>query len=748
MDEKYPLALVEGTVLAGQYIIKKVLGQGGFGITYMAVDHKTNQNVAVKEFFPDTLATRMDSTVTTYPGERGESFKYGMGCFLQEAETLAEFIGNESIVKIHTYFEENNTAYFVMDFIEGISFDEYIKNNGGKVDYPTAEKILLPIIDALEVVHSKGIVHRDVTPDNIYITKDGSVKLLDFGAARYSLGDKSRSLDVVLKHGFAPKEQYTRHGKQGPFTDVYTVGASFYFAITGKRPPDSIDRLEEDDLVPPSSLGVSIPAQKEDAILKAMGVQPYERYQTMGEFRTALMQADNKTISMDLNAVATETTDNTGISSQSVISAEQVTTIPQTTTLQQQINVPQNNAIPEKKPKQKWPIFVAATVCASVVLLVVILAIIGGINDKEDKTMVAESTTSANENITVAASTEKNTTIQAETKNTTSQQTTKDITTSVKSFNHVNNISSGAKINSGNNAMCWVDKDGLIYSVNGKQTTIDTGYDISCINVLSDSVVYIKGNKAYRAKLDGSGKEEVAALSGKEIYKIWANDNGMFYVRKQTDEYGLFYRPWGYSGEIKGVSVDYPEAVTIIGNNIYYCRQNSDKCPVIYYQSIDGFGGTSNEKILHQGKSAGKITNMVASSDGKIIYFAAQYDADVGYTIGGYNLTNKTYNTYTFKNKAYIGSMNVINDYLYYTKTDEASHTGSSVMRIELSKLETKGEVNAKVVYRGEGDYLGGVAFWSTQSITVWGTDASGKPFFVLISPDSDNIPAPIYYKS
>lgn len=287
-DEKYPLALPQGTVLAGQYVIEKVLGQGGFGITYRALDHKTGQRVAVKEFFPDTMAARTDkTTVSAFTGERGESFGYGKACFLKEAETLAQFIGNEQIVRVFSYFEENGTAYFVMEFIEGTSFDQYIKDRGGKVPYEEAERILLPVIDALAAVHAKGIVHRDVTPDNIYITKDGGVKLLDFGAARYSLGDKSRSLDVVLKHGFAPKEQYTRHGKQGPYTDVYTVGASFYFALTGRRPPDSIDRLEEDELVPPSSL-VRIPKGKEDAILKAMNVQPGSRYQTMGEFRQEL----------------------------------------------------------------------------------------------------------------------------------------------------------------------------------------------------------------------------------------------------------------------------------------------------------------------------------------------------------------------------------------------------------------------------------------------------------------------------
>ncbi|MDD6489367.1 MAG: serine/threonine-protein kinase [Clostridia bacterium] len=292
-DEKFPLALYEGSILAGRYIIKKVLGQGGFGITYCAVDHKTGQTVAIKEFFPDTLAYREGTTVISYPGDRTENYEYGKENFLQEAQTLAQFIGNDNIVRIHNYFEENGTAYFVMDYIEGISFDDYIKQKGGKISVEEAEKILIPIMDALGAVHEKGIVHRDVTPDNIYICNDGTVKLLDFGAARYSLGDKSRSLDVILKHGFAPKEQYTRHGKQGPYTDIYSLAATFYFAITGKRPPDSVDRMDVDDLVPPSSLGIDITDYQEEALFQAMSVQPYDRFQSMAVFKSVLLNEKN-----------------------------------------------------------------------------------------------------------------------------------------------------------------------------------------------------------------------------------------------------------------------------------------------------------------------------------------------------------------------------------------------------------------------------------------------------------------------
>ena len=305
MNEKYPLALPEGSVLAGQYIIEGVLGQGGFGITYEARDHKTGDRVAVKEFFPDSMATRTNqTTVSAFSGERGESFAYGKSCFLQEAETLARFIGNENIVRIHSYFEENGTAYFVMDFIEGTSFDEYLRERGGKIPFDEAAQILIPVMDALSVVHSQGIIHRDVTPDNIYITKEGVVKLLDFGAARYSLGDKSRSLDIILKHGFAPKEQYTRRGKQGPYTDVYALGATFYFALTGKRPPDSVERIDEDDLVPPSSLGVQISDAAEDAILQALNLQPADRFQSMPAFKNAMLNVQQSAAAQPVLATA------------------------------------------------------------------------------------------------------------------------------------------------------------------------------------------------------------------------------------------------------------------------------------------------------------------------------------------------------------------------------------------------------------------------------------------------------------
>ena len=291
-EDRYPLALRPGTVLAGRYIVGRVLGQGGFGVTYLAMDHRDASRVALKEYFPDSLATRKErSSVKPFTGDREEAFFYGKECFLSEAKTLAEFIGCEGVVRVFSYFEENGTAYFTMEYLQGQSLLSYLKTRGGRIGYAETLRIILPVADALVQIHSKGIVHRDVSPDNIFLTSDGRIKLIDFGAARFSVGDRSRSLDIVLKHGYAPAEQYTRRGRQGAFTDVYALAATAYRAITGRTPPDAVDRMSEDTLIAPSVLGVSIPPRAEDALMKALEVNARDRYQTMREFRDDLLAA-------------------------------------------------------------------------------------------------------------------------------------------------------------------------------------------------------------------------------------------------------------------------------------------------------------------------------------------------------------------------------------------------------------------------------------------------------------------------
>ena len=288
-ERKFPVALRAGTVLNGRYIVGRVLGQGGFGITYLALDTQLNAKVAIKEFMPGEIATRTDgTTVSVMMDTKSEEFAYGAERFQEEARTLAKFIGNPNIAAVTSYFDENDTSYFVMDYIEGISFKTYIANHGGKISVEETLNVMIPVLRALTAVHAEGFIHRDVTPDNIYITKDGMVKLLDFGSARYSIGDKSKSLDVILKVGYAPKEQYIRRSRQGPFTDVYSCAACFYAAITGFLPPESLERLDSDTLVPISQCGIKIPEYLDKAILKGLAVQPEDRFQSAVEFLEAI----------------------------------------------------------------------------------------------------------------------------------------------------------------------------------------------------------------------------------------------------------------------------------------------------------------------------------------------------------------------------------------------------------------------------------------------------------------------------
>ena len=286
---KFPVALRAGTVLNNRYIVGRVLGQGGFGITYVAFDSQLQAKVAVKEYMPSDMATRVEgTTVSIMMDTRAEDFTYGAERFQEEARTLAKFIGHPNIAGVSSYFDENDTSYFVMDYIEGVSFKSYIANNGGKVSVDETLNVMIPVLRALTAVHAEGFIHRDVTPDNIYISKDGNVKLLDFGSARYSIGDKSKSLDVILKVGYAPKEQYIRRGRQGPFTDVYSCAACFYAALTGYLPPESLERLDHDELVPVSQAGVDIPEWLDKAILKGLAVQPEDRFQSAAEFLDAI----------------------------------------------------------------------------------------------------------------------------------------------------------------------------------------------------------------------------------------------------------------------------------------------------------------------------------------------------------------------------------------------------------------------------------------------------------------------------
>ncbi|MBO4449166.1 MAG: serine/threonine protein kinase [Clostridiales bacterium] len=288
-SERAYLAVPIGTILDGRYLIGKVLGVGGFGITYLGYDLTLDYKVAVKEYMPSGFATRAEDkyTLTVTSSSQQQAYDEGLDKFLSEARTLAKFHNTPNIVSVQDFFKENNTAYFVMEYVDGESLKDYLDKNGGRISYADASKILIPIMKALSKVHEQGLIHRDISPDNISITSTGEPKLLDFGAARSAYAE-NKSVSVILKHGLAPIEQYSNHGNMGPWTDVYAMGASLYRCITGVLPPESIERIHADTIRTPSSMGIAIPAYAETALMKSLAVNPESRFSNIEQFIASL----------------------------------------------------------------------------------------------------------------------------------------------------------------------------------------------------------------------------------------------------------------------------------------------------------------------------------------------------------------------------------------------------------------------------------------------------------------------------
>lgn len=285
-----PLHLMPRTIIGKKYLLGKVLGQGGFGITYLAWDIYLDRKLAVKEYFPRDLAYREkgEGTVSIYSRATQSEYDYGLDKFMAEGKTLAKLEGHPNIVAIKDFFKSNDTAYLVMNYVEGISLADYLNRLKDKLSFEQALQIFMPVLDAVKAIHQAGLLHRDISPDNIYITVHGRVILLDFGAARHALGEKGKNLSIILKPGYAPEEQYRSKGVQGPWTDNYAIAVTIYQAITGRMPPDALDRLNNDAIVAPSELSADISAEQEMALMKAMAVKAGDRYQTVEEFQDAL----------------------------------------------------------------------------------------------------------------------------------------------------------------------------------------------------------------------------------------------------------------------------------------------------------------------------------------------------------------------------------------------------------------------------------------------------------------------------
>lgn len=272
-----------------RYIIKKVLGEGGFGITYLGWDEVLEMPVAIKEYYPEGMVGRRpqgreEHTLYTYEDGKRIVYEKGKEAFLKEARMLSQFFGLEGIVLVRDYFQENETAYIVMEYIEGTSVKEQVREKGAYSVEETLE-LMKPVLQALHTVHEKGLIHRDLSPDNIIVNSQGKLKLIDFGAARYASAQEQKTITLMYKRGFAAFEQYRVKGEQGAWTDVYGIAATMYFMMTGKIPEESADRVIRDELVSLAELFEEKVSQRvSDVIGKAMAVLPEERYQDIEKF--------------------------------------------------------------------------------------------------------------------------------------------------------------------------------------------------------------------------------------------------------------------------------------------------------------------------------------------------------------------------------------------------------------------------------------------------------------------------------
>lgn len=339
-SQTQPHQLPVGTMLRGRYQVGRVLGQGGFGITYMAWDTLMENVVAVKEFYPGSTVNRNTAyspTVQCNTTNMGAHYEASKERFLREAKALVRFRSVPEVVDILDFMEENNTAYIVMEFVRGVDLAKYIQSRGGRLSVEETFRILKPVMEALATVHKGGIVHRDISPDNIILDPMGGAKLLDFGAVRTVEDpgvDKAlnKSTEAILKHGFAPIEQYNTRGSLGPWTDEYAMCATVFYCLTGRIPEEASIRVSE-GIDPDWDSIEGLPEHQKRALEKGMSVRAKDRYPDMDTLMEGLFPEAEATLGQD-SAPTSESVSNR-----------------------------------ELQPKRKFPYFTVASLCFSVVAL-------------------------------------------------------------------------------------------------------------------------------------------------------------------------------------------------------------------------------------------------------------------------------------------------------------------------------------------------------------------------------------------
>ena len=284
-----PHYLTPGTILANHFIIGTTIGFGGFGITYKCLDTTLGVIVAVKEFYPAGLVNRApgECEVGLLSGDRQQQYRVQLKRFLMEAQSIAQFGRAKDIVNIYDFFEANNTAYIIMEYVDGVLLKDYLDRQG-RMEPDVALAVIVPVIEAVKKIHTKGIIHRDISPDNIFISGEDSIKVFDFGAAQLNDSSEGKAGEKVIKVGYSAPEQYRDKSHEDFYTDIYSVGAILYQMMTGVKPMESTEREFRDELKSPAELGVRLEPNTDRAIMEAMAVKPELRFQSIQHFEDAL----------------------------------------------------------------------------------------------------------------------------------------------------------------------------------------------------------------------------------------------------------------------------------------------------------------------------------------------------------------------------------------------------------------------------------------------------------------------------
>jgi serine/threonine protein kinase len=284
---KQPIGVLEPfTALSNRYLVGRVLGKGGFGVTYISKDIVSNKSCAIKEYMPAEYSKRESGTKNINPFSDNKSryvFNHGREKFVEEARTLYKLKEDPIVVDIWDYFNENNTAYLVMELLEGMDLRKRAKLNHGTIDPSFAKDVFLTVASSLMEIHKKNILHRDLSPENIFVTNNNEIKLIDFGAARNYVSTQNKGMSILLKPGFAPPEQYSVDGVQGPWSDVYALCATFYNVVSGRKLIDALYRYRGEKQPSLYELGCPVTKRTSDVIEKGMELDFKRRYKNFGE---------------------------------------------------------------------------------------------------------------------------------------------------------------------------------------------------------------------------------------------------------------------------------------------------------------------------------------------------------------------------------------------------------------------------------------------------------------------------------